>query len=204
MSSLALLFVGAVLLVNGLVLLGRVDARAAVPINLITGAGLVTASLIIAIPAGGSDRLELFGAVGYGLFGVTYLTVAGGTLLRADGRALGWYCAWASATAVVLAAINLTSGDARMAWLWSAWAVLFFVFFLSGCAVAPRWDVAAGVLAIYQSVTTATVPSLLMIDGAWNTVPLGWIAAAQMAGVVLAAAVAVRAPVPGRVRLATA
>lgn len=204
MSSLALLFVGAVLLVNGLALLGRVDARAAVPINLITGAGLVTASLIIAIPASSGDRLELFGAVGYGLFGVTYLTVAGCTLLRADGRALGWYCAWASATAVILATINVTAGDARMALLWAAWAVLFFAFFLSGCAAAPRWDMAAGVLAIAQSITTATAPSLLMIDGAWNTVPLGWVAAAQLAGVVVAVAVAVRPPVSGRVKLATA
>lgn len=192
MSSLALLFVGAVLLVNGLVLLGRIDARAAVPINLITGAGLVTASLLTAIPAGGDARLALFGAVGYSLFGVTYLTVAGGTLLGADGRALGWYCAWASAVAVVLAAINFAAGDAHIAWLWSGWAVLFFAFFLSCCTADPRFDVAAGVVAIAQSVTTASIPALLMIDGSWTDLPIGWVAAAQIAGVVIAIAIAAR------------
>ena len=192
MSSLALLFVGAVLLVNGLVLLGRVSARAAVPINLITGAGLVTASLIIAVPADGDARLALFGAVGYSLFGVTYLTVAGGTLLGADGTGLGWYCAWASAVAVVLAAINFSAGDAHIAWLWSGWAVLFFAFFLSCCTADPRFDVAAGVVAIAQSVTTASIPALLMIDGSWTDLPIGWVAAAQVAGVVVAVAMAVR------------
>ncbi|GAC57208.1 putative amidase substrates transport protein [Gordonia hirsuta DSM 44140 = NBRC 16056] len=192
MSSLALLFVGAVLLVNGLVLLGRIGARAAVPINLITGAGLVTASLVTAIPADADARLALFGAVGFSLFGVTYLTVAGGTHLGADGRALGWYCAWACAVAVVLAAINFAAGDAHIAWLWSGWAVLFFAFFLSGCISDPRFDVAAGVLAIAQSVTTATVPALLMIDGTWSELSIGWVAAAQGVGVVIAVASAAR------------
>lgn len=192
MPSLALLFVGAVLLVNGLVLLGRIDARAAVPINLITGAGLVTASLLTAIPADDDARLALFGAVGFSLFGVTYLTVAGGTLLGADGRALGWYCAWASAVAVVLAAINFSAGDAHIAWLWSGWAVLFFAFFLSCCTADPRFDVAAGVVAIAQSITTASVPALLMIDGSWTDLPVGWVAAAQVTGVVIAVAIAAR------------
>ncbi|MGC0365907.1 hypothetical protein ABH922_003891 [Rhodococcus sp. 27YEA15] len=198
MSSLALLFVGAVLLVNGLVLLGRVSARAAVPVNLIVGAGLVTASLLAAIPAAGDDaRLTLFGAVGFALFGVTYLIVGSGSLLGADGSALGWYCGWAAVVALILAGVNFAAGDGHMAWLWLAWTVLFFAFFLSATTANPRFDTAAGVIAIAQSVTTATVPALLMIDGSWSGLPLGWIIVAQVIGVAAAVFVIAR-PEPAR------
>lgn len=48
MSDLALLFVGAVLLVNGLVFLERVDGKAAIPVNLLTG-GLLLFTAILQI-----------------------------------------------------------------------------------------------------------------------------------------------------------
>src|SRR5262249_61954175 len=51
MPSLGLFFVGPVLLINGLSLLGRVDAKAAAPVNAFTGVLLIGVTLYIDLPA---------------------------------------------------------------------------------------------------------------------------------------------------------
>ena len=172
MSSLALLFVGAVLFVNGLVFLDRVDSRAAVPINLLVGTLLVFVALTEAWSAStlaDGQRTILFGATGFTLFGFTYLTVAANTLFGGTGAALGYYCGWASAIAAVLAAVNFTAVDgALMGWLWAAWVVLFLAFALALLSGKPVLATAAGILAVLQSLTTATLPALAMIDGSWG------------------------------------
>src|SRR5699024_6929359 len=54
-----------------------------------------------------------------------------------------------------------------MAWLWSAWSILFAAFFLALTSDVAYLIKAAGVLAILQSVSTATIPALLRISGVW-------------------------------------
>ncbi|WP_026918571.1 AmiS/UreI family transporter [Gordonia shandongensis] len=183
MSSLALVFVGAVLLSNGLVFLGAMSARAAIPINLLVGALLVATALLAAIPAG-ADRLTVFGALGFALFGITYLVVGVSTLLDAEGSGVGWYCGWAAVIAAVLAGVHFAAGDARIAWLWVSWIVLFAAFFLAAVGGGERFGTGAGVVAVIHSVTTATVPGLLMVDGAWDDVPIVAVVAVQLLGLV--------------------
>lgn len=184
MSDLALLFVGAVLLVNGLVFLGRVDGKAAIPVNLLTGGVLlVTAMLQVAAadPAAPDYSAVAFGAAGFTLFGFTYLIVGGNSLFGGSGAALGWYCAWAAGIAAVLAVVNFTSADGTaMGWLWAAWSVLFASFFLALVSNAGYLTSAAGVLAILQSFSTATIPALLMLNGSWDTTPVLIIAVGQI------------------------
>lgn len=204
MSSIALLFVGAVLLINGLVFLGRIDARAAIPVNLLVGALLVFTALasVITLSATAPDfRSAAFGSVGFLLFGFTYLTVAANSLFGGTGAALGWYCAWASMIAAVLATVNFTgSADPLMAWLWAAWSVLFLSFFLALVGGKPEVSQAAGTLAVLQSVTTASVPGLLMIDGSWATTSVTLVAVVQIVVVFVCVGVAVmlrnRTPAP--------
>lgn len=176
MSNVALLFVGAVLLVNGLVFLGRVDGRAAIPINLLAGSTLVlTALLLVASvePDSPTSATTTFGAVGFALFGFTYLTVALNSLLGGSGSALGWYCGWAAIIATVLAMINFSDGAApQMGWLWASWALLFISFFLALIVPGAWWTPSAGILAILQGFTTATIPALVMIGGSWDTTSL--------------------------------
>jgi putative amide transporter protein len=204
MSSIALLFVGAVLLINGLVFLGRVDAKAAIPLNFLVGAFLVLTALLPAatLSATAPDfRSAAFGAVGFTLFGFTYLTVGANSLFGGTGAALGWYCGWASAVAAVLAAVNFAGAmDPLMAWLWAAWSALFLSFFLALIGGRPEVTRAAGVLAILQSVSTASAPGLLMIDGSWATTSVTLVAIAQIVVVLVAVGAAVmlrnRAPAP--------
>lgn len=185
MTSLALLFVGAVLLVNGLVFLEVVAARAAAAVNTLTGLVLVATAfhLVLSAPAADGAALDAaLGAAGFMLFGFTYLTVAANALTGADGRGLGFYCGWASAISVFLSAVNFFRfQDAGMGWLWLSWSVLFASFFVALAIPAPRLGRPAGTLTVLQSVTTATVPAALMLTDSWASTPTAAIAAVQLA-----------------------
>ncbi|MGP6175279.1 AmiS/UreI family transporter [Corynebacterium sp. A21] len=198
MASLALLFVGAVLLVNGLVFLGCIDAKAAIPINLLTGFLLVFAAILhltAVSPTSPDYRAAGFAAVGYTLFGFTYLTVGANSLFGGTGTALGWYCGWAAVIAAVLAVVNFADGsNSPIAWLWVAWTVLFFSFFLALITGVQQLSDAAGLLAIIHSVTTASIPGLLMIHGSWSSTSITVVGIVQIVSIIIYIYVAVAAP----------
>lgn len=199
MPSLALVFVGAVLLANGLVFLGPMSARAAIPVNLLVGALIVTTSLLGAVPAAGDDRMALFGALGFCVFGFTYLSVAVSSLLDADGSGVGWYCGWAAVISAVLAVANFSDHNPRLAWLWVSWIVLFGAFFLAAYTGSARFGRGAGAVSVIQSVITGTIPGLLMINGSWDDFPVAIIAVAQILGIAgYVAVVAMPAPAVAR------
>ncbi len=190
MVPVALLFVGAVLLVNGLVFLDRVTPKSAVAINLLTGALLVVTALTLVLPADSASPDGLAAAVaaaGFTLFGFTYLTVATNSMSDAPGAGLGWYCGWASAIAIFLSAVHfLQIKDARLAWLWLAWAVLFAAFFFALASPAAPWiGKATGMLTVLQSISTTSVPAALMLTGTWADTPVLAIAVTQIVVVIV-------------------
>ena len=73
MSSVGLMFVGAVLFINGLLFLGKVDAKGAATFNLFVGALQVAIPFYLIATASSTDELLL--ASGIFLFGFTYLYV---------------------------------------------------------------------------------------------------------------------------------
>src|ERR671928_363495 len=105
MASVGLLYVGAVLIVNGLMLLGRVDARAAAPLNLFVGALQVFTPTYLILTAGG-DQAAILSASGIYLFGFTYLYVGINLLANLDGTGLGWYSLFVTAVAWTFAGLN--------------------------------------------------------------------------------------------------
>lgn len=190
MVPVALLFVGAVLLVNGLVFLDQVTPKAAVAINILTGALLVGTALLLALPSDivTSEGLDAaIAAAGFALFGFTYLTVAGNSISNATGSGLGWYCGWAAAVAAFLSGVHFVRiDDPRLAWLWLAWAVLFFAFFLALATPAEAWiGRATGLLTVLQSLSTASIPAALMLTDTWADTPVLAIAVVQLAVIVI-------------------
>lgn len=184
MTSLVLLFVGAVLLINGLVFLGIIDAKSATAINILVGLFLAGTVLFLVLPVRGTDGGSLdiiLGAVGFLLFSFTYLGVAFNNLAGAPGTVLGWYCGWAALISVFLAVINFSHlADHRFGWIWASWSLLFLTFFLA-LALEVEWMTApAGALAIMQAFTTCTVPAALQLTGQWTNVPVSVIAAVQI------------------------
>jgi hypothetical protein len=78
MLTVGLLYVGAVLFLNGLLLIGVVEGRSAAPLNLFVGAlQVVTPTYLIFTAAGDPQQIaqQILVASGLYLFGFTYLYV---------------------------------------------------------------------------------------------------------------------------------
>ncbi len=197
MGALGLLFVGSVLLVNGLGLLGRVDARAAAPINLLVGALLIVVVLYLALPAT-DDLAPVFTAAGFLLFGFVYLYVGIVNLTGHAATGIGWYSAWAAGVSLVIALVSLVrDGDVKLGTLWLLWSLLFTMFFLVLGLGLTRFTVVTGWITVVESVITATIPGLLLLLGAWTPLPdlvVVGVAAASVALFVMIGARSARAP----------
>jgi putative amide transporter protein len=183
MSALGLLFVGAVLFVNGLALLGRVEPQAAAPINLFVGALLVVVVLYLALPAG-EDLAPVFSAAGFLLFGFVYLYVGIVNLTGHAATGVGWYCAWAAVVSLLIALVTFARDDVKLGTLWLLWALLFTMFFLVLGLGLARLTTVTGWITVVEAIITATIPGLLLLLGAWAAMP-------DLAVVVIAAAAVV-------------
>jgi hypothetical protein len=170
MGALGLLFVGAVLFVNGLSLLGRVDPQAAAPINLFVGALLVVVVLSLALSAG-EDLAPVFTAAGFLLFGFVYLYVGIVSLTGHAVSGVGWYCAWAAIVSLVIALVTFARDDVKFGLLWLLWALLFTMFFLVLGLGLARFTVVTGWITLIEAIITATIPGLLLVLGGWAEVP---------------------------------
>lgn len=190
MPTLAFFFVGSVLLVNGLVILGRVDARSAAPLNILIGAIVTGIAIRTAIQAGDTSDPQAFDTVirsaGSLLFGLTYLYVGIGGFANLSGRGLGWYCGWATGASVFLGLVHyLRLDDPRSGMLWVLWAFLFAAFFVTSGLGRRRYESATGWFTVLAACLTITVPGALMLLGTWDELPT---VAVTAAGVVLLAA----------------
>ena len=130
MGSVGLLYVGAVLVINGLMLLGVVEARSAAPLNLFVGGLQVLTPTVLIIMSGG-DPDVILSASGIYLFGFTYLYVGINLLGGLDGTGLGWFSAFVACCAVVYSALNFVRfDDPGFGVIWLVWAVLWALFWV--------------------------------------------------------------------------
>ena len=129
MSNVGLLYVGAILIVNGIMLLGVISARATVPLNLFVGTMQVVIPTVMMVTAHG-DGAVIADAGGLYLFGFTYLWVGinGATGWPAEG--LGWFSLFVAFVAVGYAAHTWAAGGRIFVVIWLAWAALWLLFFL--------------------------------------------------------------------------
>jgi hypothetical protein len=168
MASVGLLYVGAVLIVNGLMLLGRVDARAAGPINLFVGLLQVLTPTYLIFTSGG-DTDTILGASGIYLFGFTYLYVAFNLFFGLDGTGLGWFSAFVAGCAVVYAGLNFGRlADPAFGVIWLYWATLWALFFLVLGLKREELTRFTGAVAIVAGVATCAVPAFLLLTGVWT------------------------------------
>ncbi len=168
MGAVGLLYVGAVLIVNGIMLLGHVDARGAAPLNLFVGAlQVVTPTYLIIFAAGDEARIGL--AAGLYFFGFTYLWVGINALTGWPAEGLGWFSAVVALAAVGFAVHSwVVVGDRAFTVIWLLWAVLWFTFFLLMALHRNSLGPAIGVLATGEGLLTAAVPGFLIIAGWWS------------------------------------
>jgi hypothetical protein len=187
--GVVLLYVGAVLCINGIWLLGQaratthggeggtaaveahptfIQGREVAVINVFTGfVGVVAATTLLIYGNAHSDLASIRSAGLILLFAFTYLWVAANAFLDAGGRAFGWYCLFVAITAIVAGIYtfgNLGGSDlnAYLGVDWFAWAVLWGMFFVLLALDRPIAR-ATGAVAILQGIGTAWVLGLLIL-----------------------------------------
>ena len=166
--GLVLLYVGAVLFINGLSMIGQVSKREAVIMNIFTG--LVSLSVAAYNAFAIADIQSVKNAAFGLLFGFTYLWVAYNNATDADGRGLGWFSLFVAITAIPIFLLSINAaqniGEEWLAFNWAAWSVLWFSFFLLNVVNKTKsYTRPIGWFTIVQSIITAWIPGFLLLTG---------------------------------------
>jgi hypothetical protein len=162
-----LLYVGAVLFLNGLMLLGYVEARSAGPLNIFVGLLQVVTPTYLIFTAGG-DADVILGASGLYLFGFTYLYVAFNVLGGYDGTGLGYFSLFVSICALVYAGLNFGRlDDNAFGVIWLYWSFLWLLFFLVLGLGREELTRYTGAVAAIQGWLTGVIPAFLLMTGRW-------------------------------------
>lgn len=165
--GMALLWVGAVLFLNGLWLLGKIEDREIAVINVASGFITLCVALYSAFGPG-SNAASIRAAALTLLFSTTYLWVAYNRYVQVDGRGLGWFSLFVAITAAPVALQTFGSAqngvDLWMALNWVAWAVLWFMFFLLLALKRPIQRV-TGIVTVAEGVLTGWLPGFLLLGG---------------------------------------
>lgn len=199
MASVGLLFVGAVLFINGVMLLGWIDARSAAPMNFFVG-GLQIITPIYLIFTANGDADVILAASGLFLFSFTYLYVAVNLTFDLDGTGLGYFCLFVAVTALVFSALNFTRfGDPAFGVIWLYWAFLWTLFFVLLGRKREGIGRYTGAVCAIQGWVTAWVPALLLLTGVYARLGVPLAVGLAIFGVVVFAALipwARRSPTP--------
>lgn len=165
--GLALFYVGAVLCLNGLWLLGQISDNEIAVIDVFVGGVTLLIALFMAFGPG-ADLASVKGAALTLLFTFTYFWVALNRYNGADGRGLGWFCLFVAITAVPVTIQTLTTANSTWGvWFglsWGAWGILWFMFFLLLVLKKPIGKL-TGAVTVLQGILTGWVPGYLLLDG---------------------------------------
>jgi putative amide transporter protein len=189
--GVVLLYVGVVLIVNGIWLVGQarvassgsaergaaaaeaqptfMQGREVAVINVFTGfVGLLVAVTLV-VQGNANEDLASIRAAGYiMLFAFTYLWVSANNFLNAGGRAFGWYCLFVAITAIpagiqVLSNANGNDASIYLGIDWFAWSILWFMFFLLLALDRPIARI-TGAVAVLEGIGTAWVLGILLLE----------------------------------------
>lgn len=168
MGAVGLFYVGAVLFLNGVLLLGRVDAKAAAVFNLFVGGLQVITPTFLIFTAGGNTDVIL-NASGLYLFGFTYLYVGIGLLAGLDSTGVGWFSLFVAAAALAYSFANFQIlDDQPFGVIWLYWSFLWFLFFLLFGLKLDGLTAYTGWVTAIQGIVTAAGPAFLILSGYWD------------------------------------
>ncbi|MFV0463668.1 MAG: AmiS/UreI family transporter [Nostocoides sp.] len=197
MSSVGLLYVGAVLFINGCGLLGLVRGTGTVPMNVFVGL-LQAITPTWLIMSSGGDPDVIFGASGLFLFSFTYLYVAWNAIWGTDPTGVGYFSLFVAIAAVAYALVNIIKyQDYAFGVIWLLWAVLWALFFLLLGLGREHLTRVTGAVALVEGWTTAAIPAFLLLIGWWSGKSSGVLAGAVAVVTVLGVAVVMAAAPKG-------
>ncbi|MBQ9264964.1 MAG: acid-activated urea channel [Clostridia bacterium] len=169
MLGVCLLFVGIVLINNGICAISKVDGKSAAIMNFLTG-GLSLFINLVSLVQGN------YYAAGTGLlFCFTYLFVAFNNIFSLDARPFAWFSTFVAVNAVVFGVVEGITGsaalgiaaDGRWALIWWAWAVLWGSSFFTEILGKKGFKRYVPWLQITEGILTAWIPGVLMLLRIW-------------------------------------
>jgi hypothetical protein len=169
MGAVGLLYVGAILFLNGTMLLGWIDSKSAAPLNVFVGLLQVVTPTYLIINADG-DMTKILGASGLYLFGFTYLYVAWNLLGNLDGAGLGMFSLFVAIAAIVYSAISFNADDPVFGVIWLYWAYLWLLFFYLLARKRDGLGRYTGAVAAVEGWVTGAIPAFLILTGRINDV----------------------------------
>lgn len=161
MLGIVLLYVGIVLINNGISRLCNIDEKSAAVMNIFTGALAVVIDTVSVIQG-------QYYAVGTGLlFGFTYLFIAINGIFNLDKRPYAWYSLFVAINTIPCAYISLTEDlDWRMSIIWILWGILWLTAFIE-IILKKNLGKFVPYLAIFEGIITAWIPGFLMLVNRW-------------------------------------
>ncbi|MFC4948754.1 AmiS/UreI family transporter [Pseudonocardia sp. GCM10023141] len=165
MGSVGLLFVGAVLFINGAMLLGWVKGKSAAPMNFFVGGlQIITPTYLIFTADGNADTI--LSAAGLYLFAFTYLYVGLNLTFDLDSTGLGYFCLFVFVSALVYSGLNFFHfNDPGFGVIWLYWAFLWLLFFLVLGLGRDSLGRYTGAVCAIQGWVTAWIPAFLLLTG---------------------------------------
>ena len=161
MLGIVLLYVGIVLINNGISRLYNIDEKSAALMNIFTGALAVVIDTVNVIQG------EYY-AVGTGLlFGFTYLFVGINGIFNLDKRPYAWYSLFVAINTIPCAYLSFTQDlDYRMGFIWILWGILWLTAFIE-IILKKNLGRFVPYLAIFEGIITAWIPGFLMLVNKW-------------------------------------
>ncbi|MEV0195917.1 AmiS/UreI family transporter [Nonomuraea sp. NPDC050691] len=168
MGAVGLLYVGAVLFLNGMMLLNKVDPKAAGIFNLFVGALQVIVPTLL-IVTNLARPLEILGASGIYLFGFTYLYVGINLLGNFDSTGVGYFSLFVAVMALGYSFANFRLlGDPAFGVIWLYWSYLWLLFFVLLGLKKEKITKYTGWVTAIEGWVTAAIPAFLILTGYWR------------------------------------
>ena len=168
MLGVCLLFVGIVLINNGMCTLYNVAGKSAAVMNILTG-GLSVFINFVSLVQGN------YYAAGTGLlFGFTYLFVAFTKILKLSPIPFAWFSSFVAVNAVIFGTVEGFHGsealgivpDIRWAAIWYLWAILWGTAFVEDI-MGKKLGKFVPLLQIFEGVVTAWIPGVMLLLNIW-------------------------------------
>lgn len=158
MLGVSLLYVGAVLTINGIGRLTEIDGKSLAVMNFFTGGLSVIANVILLVCG------EYYAAATGLLFGFTYLFIGLNAVFNLDGLVLGWFSLFVAINTVPAALLSLLQdADPLFFVIWLAWGILWLLIFVES-VLKKDLHHTVPVLLILEGIGTAWVPAWLLLQ----------------------------------------
>lgn len=170
MLGVILLYVGMVLISNGIARLAKInDASMSVMNFFVGGLGLILnlGSILIGV-AQHQNALWFYGSACGLLFAFTYLYSAINTCFHLNSYLYGWYCLFVAINTIPMGLLCFMGygGNAMYGVIWWLWGLLWLTGFIEN-SLHKSLGSFVGYLSVIEGIITAWIPGFMMLTNLW-------------------------------------